>query len=167
MSRFFSTISSNNLFSLLKNLSQKEIHSDLNDDDELSDGFVFLLYCTVAFCSHTFEYLVLKILVFSSEILSRTSIGSTSELDSSSSRPETRTIKRKSSENLQSSSSSFLSKGNERTFRLKIPLRHAKTEDLSMKDDFHLDENIRAATVTKIRHSDEENLPISTSEDET
>lgn len=88
-------------------------------------------------------------------------------MDSSLSRPETRTIKRKSSDNLRSSSSSFLSKENDRTFRLKRTFRHAKTEDLSMMDDFHLEERIRAATVTKIRHSDEEILPISTSEDET
>lgn len=104
-----------------------------------------------------------KLLMFSSDIRSGSSIGSTTDFDSSSSRPETRTMKLKSSEILRSSSSSFLS----RKFRSKKPLFHSKTEDLSNKDDLHLDEKIRATTVTKIRHSDDDIRPISTSEDET
>jgi hypothetical protein len=73
---------------------------------------------------------------FSSPILSRSSsIGSTSDVDSNPSRPETRTIKKESRESIHSKSS-------------------------LIKDDD--DENARAATVTKIRHSDEEVLPVST-----
>lgn len=128
-----------------------------------------MLFCVV--CSidvaHVFFYSFANALVFSSEIQSGSSIGSTTDFDSSSSRPDTRTMKLKSSAILRSSSSSFLSRKNERNFRSKKPLFHSKTEDLSSKDDLHLDEKLRAATVTKIRHSDDDIVPLSTSEDET
>jgi hypothetical protein len=76
---------------------------------------------------------------FSSPILSRSSsIGSTSDVDSDPSRPETRTIKKEIRESIHSNSS-------------------------SIKDNIdNDDDNIRAATVTKIRHSDEEVLSVTT-----
>ncbi len=39
---------------------------------------------------------------------------------------------------------------------------HSELEDLPIKTNLDDDENIRTATVTKIRHSDEEILPLST-----
>jgi len=79
---------------------------------------------------------------FSSQIPSGFSLGSTSDVDSNLSRPETRTIRKENRESIHSSSSSLLS---------------MKTEDLSRKNT-NDNENIRSATVTKIRHSDEEIL---------
>ncbi len=75
---------------------------------------------------------------FSSRILTGSSIGSTSDVDSNPSRPETRTIKKENRESIHSNSSSLLS---------------IKNID---------NENTRSATVTKIRHTDEEISSVTT-----
>ena len=69
-------------------------------------------------------------------------------------------------ESISSNSSSLISIKSERKFRSKIPLVHSKTEDLSMKDNLDHDKNTRSATVTKIRHTDEETLHVSTPDDD-
>ena len=95
---------------------------------------------------------------FSSQILSRSSsIGSTSDVDSNSSRPETRAIKKETRESIHSNSSSYSLKS-ERKIQSNIS-SHSKTEETIPNTD---DENVRTATVTKMRPPEEELLRVST-----
>ncbi|CAF0736096.1 unnamed protein product [Rotaria sordida] len=93
-----------------------------------------------------------------SQILSlSSSIESTSDVDSNSSRTETRTIKKQDTESTHSNSSSSLSQKTERKIQSNI-LSDSKTDESNNIND----ENIRSTTVTKIRHSADEILPLAT-----
>ncbi|CAF0842899.1 unnamed protein product [Rotaria sordida] len=93
-----------------------------------------------------------------SQILSlSSSIESTSDVDSNSSRTETRTIKKQDTETTHSNSSSSLSQKTERKIQSNI-LSDSKTDESNNIND----ENIRSTTVTKIRHSADEILPLAT-----
>lgn len=106
-------------------------------------------------CSRCYSIEKTKIflIVYSSEILSRSSIESTSDLDSNVSRSETRTINKQFRESIQSnSSSSLLSMKTERKIRSN-PSSSSYTITTN-------DENRRAATVTKTRQSDDETYEL-------
>ncbi|CAF0757963.1 unnamed protein product [Rotaria sordida] len=93
-----------------------------------------------------------------SQILSlSSSIESTSDVDSNSSRTETRTTKKQGTESTHSNSSSSLSQKTERKIQSNI-LSDSKTDESNNIND----ENIRSTTVTKIRHSADEILPLAT-----
>ncbi|CAF3534936.1 unnamed protein product [Rotaria sordida] len=93
-----------------------------------------------------------------SQILSlSSSIESTSDVDSNSSRTETRTIKKQDTESTHSNSSSSLSQKTERKIQSNI-LSDSKTDESNNIND----ENIRSTTVTKIRHSADEIIPLAT-----
>ena len=115
-----------------------------------------LFYATPACCVLS---LPLAIYILYSNIISRTSIGSTSDLDSSPSRPETRTIKRKST---YSNSSSSLSMKTERKNNRSNMSSSSSSPSIHLKTKLDNDEDERSATVTKTRHSDDEILHIST-----
>ena len=141
------------------------------NDDELSDGFVFFMnlrfhvkssHCTHllvrntrnkmhAYCSVlSMQYFFLPTLIcisFSSQILSRSSsIGSTSDNDSNISRSDTRTIRKDNRESIHSNSSS---------------LKSARQIHSLMKNNTNA-EDIRTATVTRMRRSEEELTHVST-----
>ncbi|CAF0788679.1 unnamed protein product [Rotaria sp. Silwood1] len=94
------------------------------------------------------------------------SIESTSDVDSNSSRTETRTIKKQDTESIHSNSSSpsSLSQKTERKIQSNIS-SDLKTNETNNLDD----ENIRSATVTKIRYSEDDILSLATpnSDDDT
>jgi len=109
---------------------------------------VFVLHVIIVSCFRHIRLLyVLRL--FSSEILSRSSIESTSDLDSSVSRPETRTINKEFRQSIQTNSSSLISMKTERKIRSN-PSSVSYTITTT-------EEHRRAATVTKFRQSDEEN----------
>ncbi|CAF2401003.1 unnamed protein product [Rotaria sp. Silwood2] len=92
------------------------------------------------------------------------SIESTSDVDSNSSETETRTIKKQDIESIHSNSSSALSQKTERKIQSDIS-SDSKIDETNNVNN----ENIRSATVTKTRCSEDEILPLATpdSDDDT